>query len=116
MMLTITTGCRIRSAELWCRSPDQRDWNPVVQGRCLPRWPHLPGHLCSYREPTSPDPLPSPNMNFSLTCHQLQFIAQVFQEKRALETVGISVVAKAFETIGLATFLTWWGTRTNPFE
>ncbi|KAG6359600.1 hypothetical protein SLS64_000670 [Diaporthe eres] len=44
------------------------------------------------------------------------FIAQVFQEKRALETVGISVVAKAFETIGLATFLTWWGTRTNPFE
>ncbi|KAH8785809.1 hypothetical protein F5883DRAFT_92329 [Diaporthe sp. PMI_573] len=44
------------------------------------------------------------------------FITQVFQEKRALETVGISVVAKAFETIGLATFLTWWGTRTNPFE
>lgn len=44
------------------------------------------------------------------------FIAQVFQEKRTLETVGISVVAKAFETIGLATFLTWWGTRTNPFE
>ncbi|KAJ0109134.1 hypothetical protein N8I77_001821 [Diaporthe amygdali] len=44
------------------------------------------------------------------------FIAQVFQEKRALETVGISVVAKAFETVGLATFLTWWGTRTNPFE
>lgn len=44
------------------------------------------------------------------------FITQVFQEKRALETVGISVVAKAFETVGLATFLTWWGTRTNPFE
>ncbi|KAI3391759.1 hypothetical protein diail_6831 [Diaporthe ilicicola] len=44
------------------------------------------------------------------------FIAQVFQEKRALETVGISVIAKAFETVGLATFLTWWGTRTNPFE
>ncbi|KKY31618.1 hypothetical protein UCDDA912_g08438 [Diaporthe ampelina] len=44
------------------------------------------------------------------------FIVQVFQEKRALDTVGISVVAKAFETIGLATFLTWWGTRTNPFE
>lgn len=43
-------------------------------------------------------------------------IGQVFQEKRPLETIGISVVAKVFETVGLACFLTWWGTRTNPFE
>ncbi|KAK7744621.1 hypothetical protein SLS53_003507 [Cytospora paraplurivora] len=43
-------------------------------------------------------------------------IAQVFQEKRPLETIGVSVVAKVFETVGLAVFLTWWGTRTNPFE
>ncbi|ROV87264.1 hypothetical protein VMCG_10845 [Cytospora schulzeri] len=43
-------------------------------------------------------------------------IAQVFQEKRPLETIGVSVVAKVFETVGLACFLTWWGTRTNPFE
>ena len=55
-------------------------------------------------------------MTSLLTCCHPQFIVQVFQEKRALDTVGISVVAKAFETIGLATFLTWWGTRTNPFE
>ncbi|ROV89072.1 hypothetical protein VPNG_10062 [Cytospora leucostoma] len=43
-------------------------------------------------------------------------IGQVFQEKRPLETIGVSVVAKVFETVGLAVFLTWWGTRTNPFE
>ena len=55
-------------------------------------------------------------MTSLLTCCHPQFIVQVFQEKRALDTVGISAVAKAFETIGLATFLTWWGTRTNPFE
>lgn len=60
--------------------------------------------------------VPSPEGGFSLTLLDPQFIAQVFQEKRALETVGISVIAKAFETVGLATFLTWWGTRTNPFE
>jgi hypothetical protein len=33
-----------------------------------------------------------------------------------LETVGVSVLAKLFETIGLSVFMTWWGTRTNPFE
>ncbi|KAF3762876.1 DUF1761-domain-containing protein [Cryphonectria parasitica EP155] len=44
------------------------------------------------------------------------YISQIFQEKRPLETVGVSVVAKVFETVGLACFLTWWGTRTNPFE
>lgn len=37
-------------------------------------------------------------------------------EKRAFETVGISVLAKLFETVGLSMFMTWWGTRTNPFE
>lgn len=49
-MLTIPTGCRIRPSELWCWSPDQRDWNPVLQGRRLPRRPYLPGHLCTNRE------------------------------------------------------------------
>lgn len=44
------------------------------------------------------------------------FFSQLFVEKRALETIGVSVVAKLFETIGLSVFLTWWGTRTNPFE
>lgn len=115
-MLTIATGCRIRPAELWCWSPDQRDWNPLLQGRSLPRRPHLPRHLCPYREFSQRGPDHLPRVTPLLTCCHLQFIVQVFQEKRALDTVGISAVAKAFETIGLATFLTWWGTRTNPFE
>lgn len=41
---------------------------------------------------------------------------KVFHERRPLETVGVNVVAKLFETVGLSVFLTWWGTRTNPFE
>jgi hypothetical protein len=44
------------------------------------------------------------------------FISQLFVEKRALEQVGVSVLAKLFETVGLSVFMTWWGTRTNPFE
>lgn len=46
----------------------------------------------------------------------LQYISQIFQERRPLETVGVSVLAKLVETVGLATFLVYWGTRTNPFE
>jgi hypothetical protein len=45
-----------------------------------------------------------------------QFLTQVLTEKRPLETVGINVLAKLFETVGLSVFLTYWGTRTNPFE
>jgi hypothetical protein len=30
--------------------------------------------------------------------------------------VGTNVAAKLVETVGLAVFLTWWGTRTNPFD
>ncbi|KAM0272863.1 hypothetical protein ACHAQH_008549 [Verticillium albo-atrum] len=44
------------------------------------------------------------------------YISEVFIERRALDTVGVSVLAKVFETVGLSVFLTWWGTRTNPFE
>lgn len=46
----------------------------------------------------------------------LQFISQAFAEKRPLDTVVAAAVAKVFETVGLSIFLTWWGTRTNPFE
>jgi hypothetical protein len=45
-----------------------------------------------------------------------QYLAQIFTEKRPLDTVGVSVAAKLCETLGLSLFLTWWGTRTNPFE
>jgi hypothetical protein len=51
-----------------------------------------------------------------LTAYALQYITQVFAEKRPLDTVGVSVAAKVFETVGLSVFLTWWGTRTNPFD
>ncbi|KAL2157640.1 hypothetical protein VTH06DRAFT_5121 [Thermothelomyces fergusii] len=44
------------------------------------------------------------------------FINQLLVEKRAIEQVGVSILAKLFETVGLSVFLTWWGTRTNPFE
>ncbi|AEO63581.1 uncharacterized protein THITE_2109043 [Thermothielavioides terrestris NRRL 8126] len=44
------------------------------------------------------------------------FISQLFVEKRALETVGVNILAKLFETVGLSVFMTWWGTRTNPYE
>ncbi|KAI8306447.1 UPF0591 membrane protein [Colletotrichum sp. SAR11_59] len=45
-----------------------------------------------------------------------QYISQVFAEKRPLDTVGVSALAKVIETVGLSVFLTWWGTRTNPFD
>merc|ERR1712093_264989 len=34
----------------------------------------------------------------------------------ATDTVGVSFAAKIFETVGLSMFMTWWGTRTNPFD
>lgn len=44
------------------------------------------------------------------------FVSQVFQEKRPLDTVAVGALARVFETIGLSLFLTWWGTRTSPFD
>lgn len=44
------------------------------------------------------------------------FFNEILIEKRPMETVGVSVLAKVLETVGLSVFLTWWGTRTNPFE
>lgn len=44
------------------------------------------------------------------------FISQAFIEKRPLDVLGVSAVAKLCETVGLSVFMTWWGTRTNPFE
>lgn len=45
-----------------------------------------------------------------------QYISQIFVEKRPLDTIGVNLAAKLIETLGLSVFLTWWGTRTNPFE
>ncbi|KAK0731895.1 hypothetical protein B0H67DRAFT_640230 [Lasiosphaeris hirsuta] len=44
------------------------------------------------------------------------FFNEILIEKRPLETVGVSLVAKLLETVGLSVFMTWWGTRTNPFD
>merc|ERR1712098_897651 len=44
------------------------------------------------------------------------FLVQIFSERRPLDTVGVSFAAKIFETVGLSMFMTWWGTRTNPFD
>ncbi|KAK5080848.1 hypothetical protein LTR70_009526 [Exophiala xenobiotica] len=43
-------------------------------------------------------------------------VAQVVTEKRPLDTVAVGVLSRVFETIGLSMFLTYWGTRTNPFD
>lgn len=45
-----------------------------------------------------------------------KFIAQVFTEKRPLDTVAVGALARVFETVGLSMFLTWWGTRPNLFD
>jgi hypothetical protein len=51
-----------------------------------------------------------------LTGVLIQFISQIFTEKRPVDTVGVNVAAKLCETVGLSLILTWWGTRTNPFD
>ncbi|KAH7026007.1 uncharacterized protein B0I36DRAFT_329683 [Microdochium trichocladiopsis] len=44
------------------------------------------------------------------------YLTQLFTEKRTAETVAVGAAAKIVETVGLSLFLTWWGTRTNPFD
>jgi len=43
-------------------------------------------------------------------------ISQVITEKRPLDTIAVGALARVFETVGLSLFLTYWGTRTNPFD
>ncbi|KAI1140479.1 DUF1761-domain-containing protein [Hypoxylon sp. FL0543] len=44
------------------------------------------------------------------------YLAQLFTEKRPVDTVAVGATSKVLETVGLSLFLTWWGTRTNPFD
>jgi len=44
------------------------------------------------------------------------YLNEIFLEHRPIDTIGINVLAKVLETVGLSTFLVWWGTRTNPFD
>jgi len=43
-------------------------------------------------------------------------VSQVITEKRPADTIAIGALARVFETVGLSLFLTYWGTRTNPFD
>jgi len=43
-------------------------------------------------------------------------IGHVVTEKRPLDLVAVTVLSRVMETIGLSLFLTYWGTRTNPFD
>ncbi|QDS76301.1 hypothetical protein FKW77_002240 [Venturia effusa] len=43
-------------------------------------------------------------------------VSQLVTEKRPLDTIAVGAVARVFETVGLSLFLTYWGTRTNPFD
>ena len=52
----------------------------------------------------------------SVTNFTMQFINSLIVEKQTLETIGVGALAKLVETVGLSVFLTWWGTRTSPFE
>jgi hypothetical protein len=45
-----------------------------------------------------------------------QIISQTLTEKRPLDTILVGAAARIFETVGLSLFLTYWGTRTNPFD
>lgn len=43
-------------------------------------------------------------------------VSQIVTEKRPLDTIAVGAVARIAETVGLSLFLTYWGTRTNPFD
>ena len=45
-----------------------------------------------------------------------QIVSQVIEEKRPLDMLAVGVVARIFETVGLSMFLSYVGTRTNPFD
>lgn len=80
--------------------------------RFVPRRSDIPGHLRPNCEPSF-----FTSRRFCMGANSCaQYLTQIFQERQPLETVAVSVLAKVVESVGLACFLTWWGTRTNPFE
>ncbi|KAI0885571.1 DUF1761-domain-containing protein [Annulohypoxylon maeteangense] len=44
------------------------------------------------------------------------YLGQLLTERRPVDTVAVGATSKILETVGLSLFLTWWGTRTNPFD
>jgi ABC-type tungstate transport system substrate-binding protein len=45
-----------------------------------------------------------------------QIVSQIVTEKRPMDTIAVGAFARVLETVGLSMFLTYWGTRTNPFD
>ncbi|KAJ9656156.1 hypothetical protein H2198_005118 [Neophaeococcomyces mojaviensis] len=43
-------------------------------------------------------------------------VSALVTEQRPVELVAVGAISRVFETIGLSLFLTYWGTRTNPFD
>jgi len=43
-------------------------------------------------------------------------VSALVTENRPVDTVAVGVLSRLFETVGLSLFLTYWGTRTNPFD
>jgi len=43
-------------------------------------------------------------------------VSQIVTEKRPVDTIVVTALGRVAETIGLSLFLTYWGTRTNPFD
>ncbi|KAK8180542.1 hypothetical protein HDK77DRAFT_108732 [Phyllosticta capitalensis] len=43
-------------------------------------------------------------------------ISAFITEKRPLDTIAVGTVTRLAETVGLSLILTYWGTRTNPFD
>ena len=48
--------------------------------------------------------------------YSVKVVSQLVTEKRPLDTIAVGTVARLLETVGLSVFLTYWGTRTNPFS
>lgn len=59
--------------------------------------------------------LRAPKKNLLLT-RLTQLISQAVLEKRPLDQWAIGAASRVVESIGLSLFLTYWGTRTNPFD
>lgn len=102
---------RLRGPDLRRRRPHQRHRHPQLQGRRLLGDVNLLRQLCTIRTSSQ-----SSASEVKLELTNTQFIAQVFTEKRPLDTIAVGALARVFETVGLSLFLTWWGTRTNPFD
>ena len=45
-----------------------------------------------------------------------QVVSAVITDNRPYDVVAVGVLSRLVETVGLSLVLTYWGTRTNPFD